>query len=188
MQNQIHGPFGSFKLRPKTQSGRQLTGQPDPDQQARESIRHQLSELEAERNALRSRFGCESFADVTRMIESLEAQLKDFYGRQATNEPANGWSRTAVSAGIQLDAFLNEVGCDSLEQALSMVHSLQDQLHQLYAEGETRAAEQNLCTMYEEKQTFHNRFGFSGVEETALMISSMESQLRDFYARQAHAA
>lgn len=188
MQNQIHGPFGSFKLRPKTPSGRQLTGQPDPDQQARESIRHQLAELEAERAALRNRFGCESFADVARMIESLEAQLKDFYGRQETTGTADTLSHAAASAGIQLDAFLNEVGCDSLDQALSMIQSLQDQLHQLYAEGETRAAEQSLCSMYEEKQTFHNRFGFSGVEETAAMISSMESQLRDFYARQAHAA
>jgi hypothetical protein len=188
MQNQIHGPFGSFKLRPKTQSGRQLTGQPDPDQQSRESIRHQLSELEAEQAALKSRFGCASFADVTRMIESLEAQLKDFYGRQAANLDSGSLSNSTTSAGIQLEAFLSEIGCESLDQTLSMIHSLQDQLHQLYAEGETRAAEQNLCSMYEEKQTFHNRFGFSGVEETAAMISSMESQLRDFYARQAHAA
>lgn len=188
MQNHIHGPFGSFKLRPKIHPRLQEAVQPDSDQQARESFRNQLAELEAERNALKKRFGCESFADVTRMIESMEAQLKDFYGRQVTSGVSNSRTVPAASAGIRLDAFLAEIGCDSLDQALSMIHSLQAQLHQLYSEGETRAAEQALCSMYEEKQTFHNRFGFSGVEETAAMISSMESQLRDFYARQAHAA
>lgn len=188
MQNLIHGLFGSFKLRPKTQSGRQITGQPDPDQQARESVRHQLSELEAEQAALKSRLGCSSFAEATRMIESLEAQLKDFYGRQVTNQNNSSQRDLTPSTGIQLAAFLSEIGCDSLDQTLSTIQSLQAQLHQLYAEGEARAAEQNLCSLYEEKQTFHNRFGFSGVEETAATISSMEGQLRDFYSRQTQAA
>lgn len=188
MQNHIHGPFGSFKLRPKVNPRLQEGVPSDPDLHARESIRNQLAELEAERNTLKKRFGCESFSDVTRMIESMEAQLKDFYGRQATNGFTNSRTAPAASTSIRLEAFLTEIGCDSLDQALSMINSLQQQLHQLYAEGETRAAEQALCSMYEEKQTFHDRFGFSGVEETAAMISSMESQLRDFYSRQAYAA
>jgi len=188
MQNQMHELFGSVKTRPNTQSGRQITGQPDSDQQSRESVRQQISELEAEQTARKNRFGCASFSGVTRMIESLEAQLKDFYGQQAMNHNNGFPSNSTASAGIQLEAFLGEIGCDSLDQTLSTINSLQAQLHQLYAEGETRAAEQNLCSMYEEKQAFHNRFGFSGVEEAAAMISSMESQLRDFYARQAQAA
>jgi len=188
MQNQTHELSGNFKLLLNTQSGRQITGQPDLDQQLRESIRHQVSELEAEEAARESRFGCGSFTDLTRMIESLEAQLKDFYGQQTTGYNNGSPSNSTSSAGIQLAAFLCEIGCDSLEQTLSTIHSLQAQLRQLYAEGETRAAEQNLCSMYEEKQAFHNRFGISGVEEAAAMISSMESQLRDFYARQAQAA
>ncbi len=187
MQNQIHGPFGSFKLRPKSRSGRQLTGEPGSDNQARESMRHQLAELESERRQLRERFGCDSFNDVTRMIESLEAQLKDFYGRQAAGNASDHAPRSGSAASViaERDAFLEEIGCESLEGALAMINSLRDQLHQLYAEGEARAAEQNLCEMYQQKQAFHERFGFSGVEETAAMISSMESQLRDFYSRQA---
>jgi len=188
MQNQIHAMTGDVKSHSNTLSGRQVNGQSDSDQQSRESVRQQTSELEAEQAARKSRLGCGSFADVTRMIESLEAQLKDFYNQQSTGYNNSSPSNSAASAGIQLEAFLSEIGCDSLDQTLSMIHSLQEQLHQLYAEGEARAAEQNLCKMYEDKQAFHNRFGFSGVEEAAAMISSMESQLRDFYARQAQAA
>jgi len=188
MQNQIHALDESFKIRPETKSAQQITGRPDPDQQTRESIRLQLAELAAERAALKSPFGCSSFSDVTRMIDSLEAQLKDCYGGQAMDYNNGSASNATASGGIRLEAFLSEIRCDSLDQALAMIQSLQEQLHVLYTEGETRAAEQSLCSMYEEKEAFHNRFGFSGVEETALMISSMESQLRDFYSYPALAA
>lgn len=184
MQNQTHGMSSNFKTCSNSQSGRQITGPSDSDQQSRDSVRQQLSELEAEQAERKSRFGCGSFADVTRMIESMEAQLKDFYNQQSTGYSNGSPSNSTSAAGTQLEAFLSEIGCNSLDQTLSMIQSLQAQLHQLYTEGETRAAEQNLCKMYEDKQAFHNRFGFSGIEEAAAMISSMESQLRDFYSRQ----
>lgn len=51
------------------------------DSIAVQSLEEQLRSLYADREVLTDRFGASSAEEIIGMIESLEAQLRDFYGR-----------------------------------------------------------------------------------------------------------
>lgn len=73
-----------------------------------ENLEHQLRSLYEEREFLQDRFGISSAEEIVNMVECLEAQLKDFYGRfGSTDSFGDAESAALLSRLKELSAALD---------------------------------------------------------------------------------
>ena len=76
---------------------------------AQDSLEQQLRSLYEEREYLTDRFGVSSAEEIVTLVENLEAQLKDFYGRYGDVDTEDDETGLLLSKLKQLSASLDAI-------------------------------------------------------------------------------
>ena len=180
------------------------------------SLTEDLDALAHEREVLREE-GLTAEEAVS-MIHSMEDQLDDLYVNQDVNASDNGTlppglkdtlgvesieeaqrvvehtkeMDTQIAALYEEQEQLNELGIDSIDEAIRMIRDMNDQLVELYEDVEARSEAQalpgpnqdtfqQLESLYARQEKLQSELGISDPEAIIQMVEDMNVQLETLY-------
>lgn len=180
------------------------------------SLTEDLEALAHEREVLREE-GLTADEAVS-MIHSMEDQLDDLYVSQDVNASDNGTLPPGLKDTLGVESIeeaqrvvertkemdtqiatlyeeqeqLNELGIDSIDEAIRMIRDMNDQLVELYEDMEARSAVQalpnanqdtfqQLESLYARQEKLQSELGISDPEAIIQMVEDMNVQLETLY-------
>lgn len=83
----------------------------------------------------------------------------------------------------QRELLLKSIGTTDAEVIVSMVHSMEEQLKDLYTKGDSDHPDFSASAGASDAGTLSRELGTSNAEEIVSMVKNLEAQLHDFYAQ-----
>ena len=135
---------------------------------------------------LHSELGTDTPEDVLALVKSMEDQLVELYQDRETTErilsaDENADTFTQLQAlYARIETVQRDLGVPSIEDAVDLVRSMEEQLAELYKEREAVEARVD-DEDGPSAAAFERELGVGGLGEAAALIGSMEAQLADLY-------